>query len=256
MNRSSFTSRLALALSTLTLAMLTACGGGSEAPVEVVAPNPQALPAAVPTLCGVQAVATSGVESFNVLANQTAELNGFATQVTVLTSPAGYSYAGATATMLVPMQDMREVLYHGYTELATPDRMGIEMGSLLAPGSVGCVAGVTRVADVGTAGAPNLLVSWASEQLPNLPVDRLPSQAINGFEFINNFADTRATAVFSMSKSLLVDAGSVQICHVGISGTVNCFTPSVTDSGQQWTFRLPISQPGVYMLSAPREILT
>lgn len=250
MTHRSIHSRLSLTLSCVTLALLTACGGGGEeaAPVvatsPVVAPPPQATPAAMP-VCDMTGVATPGPELFNLLANQTAQINGYEARVTLLTSPAGYSYAGLTIQMTVPMPDMRGALSPGFSQQETPNRMGVEMSSLLAPGSVGCVAGVTRVMEESS----TVQVVWSSGALPRIPLDQLPASAINGFEFTNNFASTNATAVFRLSKSSQSDSGPVRICHVGTS--VTCFTPSVTDDDTLWTFRLPITQPGIYMLSAP-----
>ncbi len=242
MHHRPFGSRLSLALGSLTLTLLTACGGGGgeEAP----SPPPLATPAAMP-VCDVTGVPRPGPELFNLLANQPAEINGYEARVTLLTSPPGYSYAGLTIQMTVPMYDMRATLNPGFSQQETPNRMGVEMSSLLAPGSVGCVAGVTRVMEESS----NVQVVWSSGTLPQIPLDQLPASAVNGFEFTHNFASTHATAVFRMSKSGLADTGSVRICHVGSS--VTCFTPAVTDDETLWTFRLPITQPGIYLLSAP-----
>lgn len=254
MHRSPITSRLALSLSTLTLALLTACGGGGgDAPVTEAAPV-QALPAASPVVCGVPVAPTAGPEAFDVIADKTWEVNGLETRMTLMTSPTGYSYGALTVPLALPMEDLREASL-GYTPAATRNSMGVEMGSEFAPGAVGCVIGVSRVIDNSTTEDPNYLVSWASELLTNVPVDQLPAQAVNGFEFTHNFPSTRATAVFRMNKDALTDTGSVQICHLNAGGVVNCAAPVVTetDDGLQWTFKRDISESGIYMLSAKLE---
>lgn len=253
MNRSTHTSRLALTLSVLTLALLTACGGGGEESVAVV--DPQAQPAAVPTVCGVPAVPTAGAEAFNVIADQTLLVSGVETQMSLLTSPNGYSYGALTVNLALPLEDLREVFSQGYSPQATTDRMGVEMGSAFAAGSVGCVTGISRVVDIGAAEAPNYLLSWTSAVLPNVPVGSLPNEAVNGFEYTHNFANKDAYAVFRVSKSVLTDAGSAQICHVNRSGTVDCQVPALTEDGLQWVFKRAISESGIYLLSATRELV-
>lgn len=258
MNSQCIIRRLGITFSAMGLALLTACGGGGadESPVAsapVAAPAPVVAPATTTPLCGVTPVEQQGPESFSVLANQSMEINGFDARITLLSSPTGYSYAGVDVSLSVPMKDLRGVMQHGYPEADTQDSMGVEMGSRFAPGSVGCVTGVTRVFNVNGA----TLMSWASAEVPNLPVDQLTSQAVNGFEYVHNFETTEATAVFRMSKVALADPASASICHIAAGGAVDCSTPDVRESadGQRWELRLPITSPGVYMLSANHEQL-
>ncbi len=251
MNRSPIKSSLALSLSTLMLALLTACGGGGDASVAVT--DPQAQPAAVPTVCGVSAVPTTGAEAYNVVADQTLLVSGVETQMRLLTSPTGYSYGALTVDLALPLEDLREVFSQGYSPQATTDRMGVEMGSAFAAGSVGCVTGISRVIDIGTEGAPNYLLSWTSAVLPDVPVGSLPNEAVNGFEYTHNFTNKDAYAVFRVSKSVLTDINSAQVCHVNRNGAVDCRTPAVTDEGQQWVLKRAISESGIYLLSATRE---
>lgn len=255
MNNQSIIRRLGLSVSAMGLALLTACGGGggSSEPVAAQPPQQQVPPAASTSLCGVTPTTQTGPEAFNILANQPAQFNGFDSLITLLTSPTGYSYAGVDVKMNVPMKDLRGVTQYGYPEGETTDSMGVEMGSLFAPGAVGCVTGVSRVVNVNGVS----LVSWASQQLPEVPVERLSASAVNGFEFTHNFASTQATAVFRIHKSAMVDPASAAICHISAAGSVDCATPDVREStdGQQWELRLPITAPGVYMLSAAQEPL-
>lgn len=244
---------LSLALSALVLTLLAACGGGGgEDPAgEKV---PLAWPMAESTVCGQLPVAQSGPEAYSVRANQSVLLNGYEGSVTLLTSPTGYSYAGLEVALNVPMRDLRNVTQTGYPTADPTDSMGVEMGSAFAPGSVGCVAGVSRVFDVNNVH----LVSWTSEKLVDVPVERLLGVAVNGFEFTHNFATTEATAVFRMNKSALSDPAAAAICQITFSGEVDCATPDVRDSsdGQQWELRLPMTTPGVYMLTASLEHLS
>jgi len=252
MNSQRIARSLGWTLSTVGLALLAACGGGggdSPAPAVVQV----ATPAVASTVCGITPTAQTGAEAFSIQATQTMQINGFDTQITLLTSPTGYSYAGVDVRLNVPLLDLRNVNQHGYPEAQMLDTMGIEMGSRFAAGAVGCVAGVTRVFDVnGTS-----LMSWTSQQMPELPLERLTNSAINGFEFINNFDSTQATAVFRISRSTLVDPASAAICHISAAGAVDCATPNVQAStdGQQWEIRRPITEPGVYMLTASPEPL-
>ena len=151
------------------------------------------------------------------------------------------------------MKALRGVSRYGYPQAETTDSMGVEMGSRFAPGTVGCVSGVSRVINVNGVN----LVSWVSQKLPEVPVERLTSAAVNGFEFTHNFASTEAMAVFRIHKSAMVDPASAAICHISGASSVDCATPDVREStdGQQWELRLPITAPGVYMLSAEQEPL-
>lgn len=252
MNSQRIIRRLGLSVSTASLAILTACGGGGSEPVASSAPQ-EVIPAASVSLCGVTPTTQQGPEAFNLMANQPVQINGFDSLITLLTSPTGYSYAGVDVKMSVPMKDLRGVTQYGYPEAETTDSMGVEMGSRFAPGAVGCITGVSRVANVNGVN----LVSWASQQLPEVPVERLSASAVNGFEFTHNFASTEATAVFRIHKSAMVDPASATICHIGSTSSVDCATPDVREStdGQQWELRLPITAPGVYMLSAQQEPL-
>ena len=114
--------------------------------------------------------------------------------------------------------------------------------AMFAAGSVGCVTGISRVIDIGTEGAPNYLLSWTSAVLPNVPVGSLPNEAVNGFEYTHNFANKDAYAVFRVSKSVLTDINSAQVCHVNRHGAVDCQTPAVTEEDQQWVLKRAISE--------------
>ncbi|MGI9216357.1 MAG: hypothetical protein ACR2JA_05085, partial [Hydrogenophaga sp.] len=98
--------------------------------------------------------------------------------------------------------------------------------------------------------------SWTSAVLINVPVGSLSATAVNGFEYTHNFSEKPATAVFNMSKSALSDSSSVRICHVDRVGTVSCEAPAITGDDPQWTFKSPITNPGLYLLSASEEPLT
>ncbi len=249
------TRHLRLALSALMLTLLAACGGGGGSAEDAAGEKvPLAWPMAESTVCGQLPVAESGPEAYSVRANERVLLNGYEGSVTLLTSPTGYSYAGLEVALNVPMRDLRNVTQTGYPTADPTDSMGVEMGSAFAPGSVGCVAGVSRVFDVNNVH----LVSWTSEKLVDVPVERLLGVAVNGFEFTHNFATTEATAVFRMNKSALSDPAAAAICQITFAGEVDCATPDVRDSsdGQQWELRLPMTTPGVYMLTAGLEQLT
>lgn len=243
--------RLGLILSAAGLALLTACGGGGEN--AAVAENPVVAPAAAPTVCGITPVAQQGAEQFHQYADQRMTISGLDVEIALLTSPNGYSYDGLNLSLSLPMKDLRGVMLHGYPEGETQDSMGVEMGSQFAAGSVGCVAGVSRVFEVNGVS----LMSWASAQVPSLPVDQLSSVAVNGFEYMHNFGSKEAMAVFRMSKVTLADPSSAAICHIASNSSVDCATPDVRESanGEQWEFRLPITASGVYMLSAEQEQL-
>lgn len=255
MNSTKSNHRFGLALSTLSLALLTACGGGGEGPAAVATAPLQTASAAATTICDVQPTATSGPSAYNISANQEIVINGYETVMSLLTSPTGYPFDGAPVTVTVPLEDLREAPYQGYTPQATLNRMGVEVGSRFKAGAVGCVSSVSRANNVGTALNPRYLLSWASATLPSLPLTALPSKAINGFEFLNNFDTSQATAVFRMAKSGLADPASVHICHISSAGSTHCSAPSVTQDDQQWTFKLAISDPGVYVITAPRELV-
>lgn len=249
MNRLSLNNRIGLGLSSMCLALLTACGGGGD-PAETIQTGALAQPASVTTVCGVEPVAGTGPQSHNIVADQTLLVHGYDVLMTRLTSPNGFPAGGDPIALRLAMQDLRDVTFSGYTPTPTSNRMGVEVGSELAAGSVACVLGVSRVTDNGSSS----LVSWASDAIPNLPVGQLLSQPVNGFEYIHNLTSANATAVFTVAKADLAVAIGVSVCHIG-SGGVACNVPTVVDAGSDWTFRLPISQPGVYMLAAPTELV-
>jgi hypothetical protein len=260
MNRSPITSRLALSLSTLMLSLLTACGGGGdEAPVVSAPPNTPVQPAAAPTVCGVvaePATVAVGAERLDFVYDQMLDINSVEVPMRLVSSLSGYPYDIGTQGLSLPMEDLRDVMSHGYTPTPTLDTMGVEMGSFFAAGSVGCINGVSRIINNGTEQSPNFLLSWTSTILTNVPLGALPDTAVNGFEYTHNFTSKPASAVFRLSKSRMSDSSGVQICHVNRSGAVNCEAPVVTGDDQQWTFKRSISESGIYLLSAPVEPLT
>lgn len=259
MNRSSpLTARLALSLSTLTLALLTACGGGGDGAPVVGSSDSPVQPASAPTVCGIvptPVTVAAGLERLDIVYDLTTEINSVEMPMRLLTSLTGYPYDIGTQSLALPLEDLREVMTHGYIPTETTDRMGVELDSTFAAGSVGCVTGVSRVNNNGTEASPNYLLSWTSASPTNVPVGSLPGTAVNGFEYTHNFTDKPATAVFRLSKSLLSDssATAVQICHVNRTGAISCEAPSVTSDDQQWTFKRAITESGVYLLSAPME---
>jgi len=256
MNRQTVNQRIGLTLSALSLTLLAACGGGGEQALSGGADPVVAQPASVTTVCGVEAVATSGPQLYSVLGNQPILINEYEVLVTRLTSPGGYPFAGQPdATLLVPMEDLRNVSFTGYTPTTTDNRMGVNMSSNLAAGSVACVAGVSRINEAyDVFGNPKAVVVWDSAAVPGMPVGSLPTQPINGFEYIHNLATTQATAVFTMAKTDLADPASASICRLSGAGA-DCRAPNVVDSGSRWTLQLPITQSGVYMLAAPVEMV-
>lgn len=253
MQRHNTNTRLGLALATMGLALLTACGGGGETSLPDVVSQLPVTPAAAPTICGASTVATTGAPAHQVSNDTTVVLNGVATQVSLVTSPTGYPFDGQPISLVLPMEDMREVMFQGYTPQTTADSMGVDTPSRLAAGAVGCVNSVARVFNSGTDALPNYLLSWTSAAVTDLPLGLVPEHILNGFEFTHNFATTSATAVFRVSKTTLVDAAGAQICHVDSAAAVTCSAPVVTDGGEQWSLTLPIASAGVYLLVAPRE---
>ncbi len=258
MQRPQFHQRLGLGLCVLTAALLAACGGGGEsgsAAQDPLAALDQVVPpAAVPTICGVEAIAVSGAPAYTVSNNQTLTINAYQAPISLLTSPTGYPFdAPLPASLGLPLQDLREISYEGYSTQGTDNRMGIEMGTRMNAGTVACIAGVSRVM---TSGSNTALVSLSSESVPTLPLDSLPGELVNGFELIHNLPATQATAVFTMSKAELSDASQAYVCHVSGADSIGV-SCSVADAAQStatsWILRSGISAPGVYVLVAPRE---
>ena len=248
MNSTTIQKQLGLTFSALSLALLTACGGGGEADL----PRPEAASAA--TVCGVQTTATTGPSAHQVSPSEAVEIDGFTTQLSLVTSPTGYPYDGDPVKLSIPLEDLRDVNHLGYTPQTTEDRMGIEMGSRLKAGSVGCVRGVSRVKNNGTDAEPSYELTWASETMANVSVDAVPDFAVNGFEFLNNFDTTDATAVFRMAKALVTDESAVRVCHI-TSSSIACSEPTISEDGTQWVFTAHLTQPGVYVLSAKERVL-
>lgn len=247
--------RLGLTLATMGLALLTACGGGGETALPDVVSQLPVTPASNPTICGASTLAVDGAPAHQVSNDTTAVLNGVATQVSLVSSPTGYPFDGLPISLVLPLQDMREVMYLGYTPQATADSMGVDTPSRLAAGSVGCVTSVARIFNSGTDALPSYLLSWTSNAVTDLPLGLVPEHILNGFEFTHNFAATSATAVFRVSKTTLADAAGAQICHVASTSAVTCSAPVTTDGGDQWTLTQPITASGVYLLVAPRELV-
>lgn len=257
MNSTTITTHIGLTLGTLSLALLTACGGGGgdEPALANVPPAELATGAAVATLCGVQAAPAQGASGYSVSANQTVIKDGLPTLVSMVTSLTGNTDGSETVSLDVPMQDMREVPATSYAPLETFDTMSVEMGSSFKAGAVGCIQSVARLTPTGTEDSMRYLLSWKSDSLASLPVsvsDTEPRE-INGFEFVSNFDATNATAVFRMDMRYLVTANEVRVCRVTSSTSRTCSVPTVTNDGSFWTFRMPITQAGVYFLIAPRE---
>lgn len=254
MNRcKTITTSTARTLGALSLALLAACGGGGGGDTAVSAPPPLTPSAAPTNLCGVEIAPTAGPAQHQVSANQPLVINGFETRISRVTSATGYPFDGLPVNLNLPLEDLREASFQGYTPQGTLDSMGVELGSRFEPGAVACVSGVSRAINVGTELNPNFLLSWASATLPSVPLGSLPAQAINGFEFVHNFAATQANAVFRMAKTQLADPAAVRVCHIDNNAATTCRVPTVTQDTERWTFTLAINAPGVYVISAPRE---
>jgi hypothetical protein len=240
------------AISALALALLAACGGGGGE-TAVNEPAPLATSAATTTLCGVQPSPTVGAPAHTISNNQTMLVNGLEARISLVTSPTGYPFDGEAVNLNLPLNDLRETPFLGYNPDNTPNSMGVELGSRFAPGAVACIGSVNRAINIGTDLSPNFLVSWGSVTLPSVPLSGLPTQAINGFEFLTNVLPTQASAVFRMVKTAQADPATVRICHIDRDAATTCHAPSVTQDSLHWIFRLDITEQGVYILSAPRE---
>jgi hypothetical protein len=244
---------VAQAISALALALLAACGGGGGE-TAVNEPAPLATSAATSTLCGVQVAPTVGAPAHTVSNNQMMLVNGLEARISLVTSPTGYPFDGVAVNLNLPLDDLRETPFLGFDPETTPNSMGVELGSRFAPGAVACISSVSRAINIGTDLSPNFLVSWGSATLPSVPLGGLPTQAINGFEFLNNAQPTQASAVFRMIKTALADPATVRICHIDRNAATTCHVPTVTEDTLQWIFRLDITEQGIYILSAPREV--
>ncbi len=255
MNRAHLTTRLGYALSTLGLALLTACGGGGTDST-VSTPEVPATPAAATTVCGMTPVVTSvpaGEELSTLEENVPMVINSYNALISRISSATGYPYdIGGSPLLKLPMEDLREVMAGHYSPQNTSNTMGVELsGPRLAAGSVGCVAGISRVFSDGGDGYH---VSLSSAELVNLPTGDLVGTAVNGFELMHNFSSTSATAVFRMATADLADPNAAQICHINRTGTT-CSTPVVSEdlAHSQWVLQLPITEAGIYVLTADRE---
>lgn len=269
MNRPSITSRLTLSLSTLMLALLTACGGGGGGGGDtygnvgtvddggplVGGTDPTAQPAAATAVCGILATPVSvatGAEQLDITYDLTTEINGFEVPMRLITSLTGYPYDIGVQSLSLPMEDLRSLM-DGYTPGNAVGSMGVEMDSRFAAASVGCINGVSRAINNNTEASPNYLMSWISAMLTDLPMGSVPGAPINGFEYTHNFTDKPATAVFRIGKGTLASTSSAQICHIKANSSVDCVVPEVIDDGAQWTLKRSASESGVYVLSAEQE---
>jgi len=254
MNRTNIKTQLGLTFSTLALALLTACGGGGDPAPAGASPN-LATVASVPTVCGVPAAPTSGPSGYKVTSNESVLLDGIEHLISKVVALSGNTNAGETVQLTVPLEDLREVLFQGYTPTSSTDSMGVQMGSRFQPGSVGCVSSVARIVNTGSQASPTYLLSWKSDAFSSIPLGGPDEQLINGFAFVSNFEATSAVAVFHMSKEKLQTTDGLQVCQVTSTTSRTCTVPTVEQDATQWTFKLPITQSGVYLLSAPREIV-
>lgn len=273
MNSHRLSARLGIALSTIGVALLSACGGGGSADVgtasEAAGQSPVAAAAqdstapAVQNICGVDAVVSSAIPSYSTPANPTMVINDYTTPIALLTSLSGYPYFGSAPTSLsLPMQDLREVAALGY-QASTTHSMGVEVSSPFAAGTVACVAGISRVQSGTNAdtGQPVDLVSLSSSTIANLPVD-IETEAgqpglkvINGFEFMHNITGQGATAVFRLDSAALTDPTTARICLVAADSITCNAADSIGAEAGQWVLRAPVSQAGVYVLAAASETL-
>lgn len=254
MSHTSINRRTGLAIGTLSLALLGACGGGGEEPALASVPSAQqASAAAVATRCGIQDMPAQSANGFELSTDQSVLQDGLATLVSTVASLNGHSGTGHTPVRLdVPMKDLREVAFQRYDPSVTPastDRMGVEAPPVFPPGSVGCVTSVARVVDTGS----THLLSWKGSTLPHIPLDAFGDIEIDGFEYVSNFEATPIHAFFRIQKTRLANPQGVQICHVTSHTDWTCTTPATEEDGASWVFRRPISQSGVYLISAPRE---
>lgn len=94
-------------------------------------------------------------------------------------------------------------------------------------------------------------LAWKSYWDKALPIDRLSGHAIDGFEFVGNFAPGNGQAFFVVDKMKFAAAAGLSICYLA-PGSANwdCATPASTDLGYGWQLTRPGIRPGAYMLVA------
>lgn len=273
MHRQTLNQRIGLTLSALSLTLLAACGGGGEQALSGGADPVVAQPASVTTVCGVEASATTEAQAplnqdrwiVDPLTNETTHLvNGDGALMYRLRSGLGYSIPdGAPVPMTIAMEDFRLGVETSTDIDTTVNRMGVMVSGTLAPGSVACVMGASRIGvtyEPNKAEKPSL--SYDSENFG--PVMIGDTRPLNGFELVHNWESaTLATVVFFVDQRDVsaTNIEKAEICYSTTYENQVCQNPDSrnpgTENGQPvWILGLSSPAAGVYMLRLPPETVS
>ncbi|MDP3626135.1 MAG: hypothetical protein U1C47_18065 [Hydrogenophaga sp.] len=134
---------------------------------------------------------------------------------------------------------------------------GVSIPDLFADKAVACVKSVSQKEPVFTfppdpTALPSARLVWQSFASPTVPVERLPGNALDGFELVANFQAFFGLVYFSIPAGVVADANTVSVCHLpqsgGASSSWNCQVPAVVPVEGGVQFQVRTTAPGVYML--------
>lgn len=254
---SRFTPTFVVAL--LVAYLLTACGGGDE---RASPASPQAMQSfnVLADYCGagVTLPTTDTAQSMQQLGARTVTRDRVSYPVTTAYAVNGFSpIDSAPWPMPVPLDDLRGLTTGPYASrgMAYADvQMGVFVTPAFPSGGITCVMGVAGMRDNrdGTRTAV-----WATRD-GALDLSGLPGSAINGFEWLANYAPAPGAAAFTMRKES-IDPATARIC-VRATGAMDantwaCSVPAVSASETSYAFSLTPVVPGVYVVVGEKGVL-
>lgn len=241
--------RMSAAVTVLGAMLLAGCGGGSAEMVSPPAPVPGPSRSAdvgqlasVVSRCGETSFEAFVATSININNGSFTAIFGGHSQVVGYMASSDYSDTSERRDVAVPQTDFRA----GSLELDHPThRMGVAVNGPFLVGSLACVKGTARAAEVDG----RTEVNWFSDALAQLPVELLPGVPVAGLEFFGNFEPGNPTIHFTLGAGVVSPTTSMNLCRWNGPDGWACVPVNSTFDGSSHTYASPVPGYGVYILT-------
>ncbi|MCU0926524.1 MAG: hypothetical protein MUF44_10965 [Hydrogenophaga sp.] len=228
------------------------CGGGGGEAVSsppTPAPDPsrsadvQQL-ASVVSRCGVSRFEDFGATSIN--SGSFLATFGGHTQVVGYVASGDYFDTSVRMDLAIPETDFRATsLELGHQT----HRMGVAINGPFLLGALACIKGTARMTVVDGRNE----VSWFSDALSRLPVNRLPGVPVAGLEFFGNFHPGSPAVYFTLDAAVVSHTATMSLCRLEGTERWICEPVQGIFNGLTHTFSSPVAGHGVYVLTELHE---
>lgn len=174
--------------------------------------------------------------------------NGMSFMATAVTSSSGaWDDWGHPVWMTVDAFDNRDRTTPHAVSDNEERKMGVSFPISMPVGALACLGQVAKV----TSSGQQARLSWSSFWNQPLPMATLPGKAVDGFEFLSNFAPASGEVLFRASKDRFASTQGLSICHLAPHQQQwNCSLPNSQERGDLWQLTQAGPRTGVYMLIA------